>query len=465
MSSLRQAAEGRDRAVAAVILAAGKGTRMRSALPKVLHEVAGAPLLHHAMRAALSLGPERLAVVVGHEAEQVGAAARALEPGTAVCVQAEQLGTGHAVIAAADALAGFEGDLVVLFGDTPFIRPETLRAILGELARSGLVVLGFEPDQPGRYGRLVRGEEGLERIVEAKDASEEELAIGLCNSGVMAGDCATMLRLLGRLSADNAQGEYYLTDLVALARSEGRSVGLVVCPAAETLGVNDRADLAAAEAVFQSRARDAAMRAGATLIAPETVHLAHDTELGTDVIVEPNVVFGAGVRVASGARIRAFSHLEGAEVGPNAVVGPYARLRPGTRLGADVRIGNFVEVKNAEMEQGAKANHLTYLGDAKIGAGANIGAGTVTCNYDGVNKHRTDIGAGAFVGTNSSLVAPVSIADGAYVATGTTVTRNVPEGALAISREPQQNREGAARRLRQMLEARKAAKRRSEGQS
>ncbi|MGF1445784.1 MAG: bifunctional UDP-N-acetylglucosamine diphosphorylase/glucosamine-1-phosphate N-acetyltransferase GlmU [Pikeienuella sp.] len=453
-----EAGQGR-RPVAVVILAAGRGTRMRSARPKVLHEVGAAPLLHHAMAAAEALAPERLAVVVGHGAEAVAAAARARVPSVAVCLQQEQLGTGHAVMAAAPALAGFSGDLIVLFGDTPFVSAESLAGLRALLKTHALAVLGFEAADPGRYGRLVIGADGaLERIVEAKDAGPEERALVTCNSGVMAGDCATMLELLGQVRADNAQREYYLTDLPGLARGTGRTTGIVFCPEAETLGVNDRVQLAAAEAAFQAAARAAAMRAGATLIAPETVFLAQDTELGEDVTVEPHVVFGPGVRVADGARIRAFSHLEGAEVGPGAVVGPYARLRPGTRLGADVRIGNFVELKNAQMDAGAKAGHLSYLGDVSVGSEANIGAGTITCNYDGVDKHRTDIGAGAFIGSNTALIAPVCVGDGAYVATGTVITRSVPDDALAIARTQQQNRDSGATRLRTTLAARKAAK-------
>ncbi len=446
--------------MATVILAAGKGTRMRSAMPKVLHELAGRPLLHHAMAAAETLAPARRVVVVGHGAAEVAASARAFAPETEIAEQTEQLGTGHALMAAAPALAGAEGDLVVLFGDTPFVSAEALDRLRTALAEHTLAVLGFEAAEPGRYGRLIAGADGaLERIVEAKDASEPELAIRLCNSGVMAGDCATMLRLLSGLSAENAQGEYYLTDLVSLARAEGGRVATVLCDEAETLGVNDRVQLAEAEARFQAAARRRAMLGGATLLAPDTVHFAHDTELGEDVTVEPHVVFGPGVRVAAGARIRAFSHLEGAEVGAGAVVGPYARLRPGTALGPDARIGNFVELKNARLGAAAKANHLSYLGDAEIGPGANIGAGTITCNYDGVNKHRTEIGAGAFIGTNSALVAPVRVADGAYVATGTVVTKDVPGDALAIARVRQENREGGAARLRQALALRKAAKR------
>lgn len=448
------------RPLAVVILAAGKGTRMRSSIAKVLHPIGGAPMLHHAMGSALSLGPRQVAVVVGHDGEAVAQAAKARLADVAICHQAEQRGTAHAVRAAEAALDGFGGDLLVLYGDTPFLSEATLRALLAERARHGLAVLGFETEAPGRYGRLVRNPDGsLARIVEAKDASPEELAITNCNSGVMTGDCTLMFRLLTKVSDQNAQSEFYLTDLPALAAAEGVTTGVHLCDEAETVGINDRVELADAEVRFQSMARLQAMRDGATLIAPETVFFSVDTQLGQDVTVEPHVVFGPGVTVAEGARIRAFSHLEGATVGPRAIVGPYARLRPGTRLAEDARIGNFVEVKNAEIGAGAKANHLTYLGDAAVGAGANIGAGAVTCNYDGVSKHRTEIGEGAFVGVNTALVAPVSIGPGSYVATGTVVTTDVPEDALAIARTKQENREGSARRLRQVLAARKAAKR------
>jgi len=441
------------RPVAVVILAAGRGTRMVSDRPKPLHEIGGAPMLHHAMRTALALAPTRLAVVVGHGGEAVAAAAQALCPEAAICEQAEQKGTGHAVLAAEGALAGFEGDLYVLFADTPLIRAGTLTAMTAARAEGAdLVALGFEARAPGRYGRMVTGPEGmLERIVEARDASPAELAIATCNSGLMAGECATMLRLLARCGTDNAQGEVYLTDIVALARAGGLTVRAVFCDEGETQGINSRAELAAAEAAFQARARADAMAGGATLIAPETVFLSHDTALGRDVTVEPHVVFGPGVRVAEGATIRAFSHLEGAEVGPGSVVGPHARLRPGTRLGPGARIGNFVEVKNAGIGANAKINHLSYVGDATVGAGANLGAGTVTCNYDGVAKHRTEIGEGAFIGVNTALVAPVAVGASAYVATGTVVTRDVPADALAIARTAQTNREGAAQRLREKL--------------
>ncbi|MEO1458852.1 MAG: bifunctional UDP-N-acetylglucosamine diphosphorylase/glucosamine-1-phosphate N-acetyltransferase GlmU [Pseudomonadota bacterium] len=445
------------RPLAVVVLAAGQGKRMRSARPKVLHEIAGAPMLAHVLRTAAALGPARMAVVVGHGAEAVGTAAEAVAPGIAVCLQADRRGTGHAARMAAPALEGFEGDLLVLYGDTPLIGAETLARL--RAAEGAVRVLGFEAADPGRYGRLVLGADGtLQQIVEAKDASADELAITLCNSGVMAGDAATMLRLLGDLRDDNAQGEFYLTDLVGLARAEGLTAAAVLCDEAETLGVNDRVQLAAAEAAFQARARRDAMLAGATLTAPETVFLAWDTELAEDVTVGPHVVFGPGVRVAEGAEIRAFCHLERAAVGPGAIVGPYARLRPGAEIGAGAHVGNFVEIKNAVIEPGAKANHLSYVGDAHVGAGSNLGAGTITCNYDGFDKHRTEIGPGAFIGVNTALIAPVSVGADAYVATGTVLTGDVPEGALAIARTEQVNKSGAAGRLRAKLKARKAAK-------
>jgi bifunctional UDP-N-acetylglucosamine pyrophosphorylase / glucosamine-1-phosphate N-acetyltransferase len=444
----------RDAAV--VILAAGKGTRMKSDMPKVLHPIGNAPMLHHAMRAARALGPGRTAIVVGHGGEAVGRAARALEPGAAVVAQEQQLGTGHAVLAAREALDGFDGDLFVLFADTPFLRPETLAEMQAARDGADIVVLGFQARDPGRYGRLIQDAAGtLEAIVEAKDARPDQLAIRTCNSGLMAGDCATVLRLLGRVGNANAQGEYYLTDIVALARAEGLRASVVLCDEAETLGINDRVQLAEAEALFQAQARRRALLEGATLIAPETVWFSLDTRLGRDVTVHPHVVFGPGVSVGDGAEIRPFCHIEGAEVGPGALVGPFARLRPGARLAAQTHIGNFVEIKNSEIGQGAKVNHLSYIGDATLGAKVNIGAGTVTCNYDGFSKHRTEIGEGAFIGVNTALVAPVSVGPQAYVATGTVITRDVPADALAIARTPQQNREGVAPRLREKLRAKR----------
>jgi bifunctional UDP-N-acetylglucosamine pyrophosphorylase/glucosamine-1-phosphate N-acetyltransferase len=444
--------------VAVIVLAAGQGTRMNSDLPKVLHPLAGAPLIAHALAAARGVEPERTVVVTGHGGEAVAAAARAIDPELRVVEQAEQLGTGHAVLQAAPELAGFEGDAIVLYGDTPFIRLETLKAMLeARVAGAGVVVLGFEAAEPGGYGRLVRDAAGgLAAIVEAKDATPEQRAIRLCNSGLMAADAATLFDLLAEVGNDNAKGEYYLTDVVALARSRGLSAAAITCPEAETLGVNSRADLAAAEAAFQARARAEAMANGATLTDPATVWFALDTVIGRDVVIGPNVVFGPEVTVESGATIHAFCHLEGCHVSRGAKVGPFARLRPGAEIAEDVHIGNFVEIKNAIVEEGAKANHLAYIGDARVGARANIGAGTITCNYDGVFKHRTEIGAGAFIGSNSALVAPVAVGARAVVAAGSVITQDVPEDALAIARQRQTVRPTLGARLMQRLRALKA---------
>ncbi len=438
-------------ATALIVLAAGQGTRMNSDRPKVLHEVAGAPIFAHALASGAALEPERRVLVVGHGAEDVAAAAREIDPEIAIAVQMQQQGTGHAVAQARGALEGFSGDAVVLYGDTPFIRPETLEAMrTARAAGHAVVVLGFEAADPARYGRLVMEGQELLRIVEFKDASADERAITLCNSGVLCADAETLFALIDRVRNDNASGEYYLTDIVGLAREDGLSVTAVTCPEEETLGVNSRADLAAAEAVFQSRARAEALETGVTLVAPETVFFSHDTVIGRDVTVEPNVVFGPGVTVETGATIRAFSHLEGAHVSAGAVVGPYARLRPGAEISENARIGNFVEIKNAEVGAGAKVNHLTYIGDASIGEGANIGAGTVTCNYNGVQKFRTEIGAGAFIGSSTMLVAPVTVGSGAMTASGSVITKNVPADALALTRPPQVVKEGAAKRLFEM---------------
>ncbi|MGR3468006.1 MAG: bifunctional UDP-N-acetylglucosamine diphosphorylase/glucosamine-1-phosphate N-acetyltransferase GlmU [Shimia sp.] len=436
---------------AIVILAAGKGTRMQSDLPKVLHEIAGAPLLIHALKSAAALEPARTIVVAGHGAEAVETAAKTWAASVEIVLQTEQLGTGHAVDQARKALEGFDGPVIVLYGDTPHIQPETIAAMTDRLADHAVVVLGFEAADPARYGRLVMAGETLDRIVEYKDATEAERAITLCNSGVIAADCKTLFTLLARVDNDNKAGEYYLTDIPALAKADGLTSTVVTCDAAQTLGVNSRADLAAAEAAFQARARMEALEAGVTLHAPETVHFAFDTVLGRDCLIEPNVVFGPGVTVETGARIRAFSHLEGCHVARGAIVGPYARLRPGAELAEDVRIGNFVEVKAAQIAEGAKVNHLSYVGDASIGAGANLGAGTITCNYDGVMKHRTDVGERAFIGSNTMLVAPVSVGAEAMTASGSVITENVPEGALAVARGKQENKPGLARKLRARL--------------
>ncbi|MBL3584750.1 bifunctional UDP-N-acetylglucosamine diphosphorylase/glucosamine-1-phosphate N-acetyltransferase GlmU [Rhodovulum sulfidophilum] len=445
---------------ALILLAAGQGNRMMSDRAKVLHEVAGAPLLAHAMAAGRALDPARTVVVTGHQAEAVRAAALDIDPEVAVAEQTERLGTGHAVAQARPALDGFSGDAIVLYGDTPFIRPETLEAMAAARARHAVVVLGFHAADPKRYGRLVMAGETLDRIVEYNDATEDERALTLCNSGVIAADCATLFELIGALSNDNAAGEYYLTDVVGLARARGLSAGVVICDEAETLGVNSRADLAAAEAAFQARARAEALENGVTLVAPETVFFAFDTVIGRDAVIEPNVIFGPDVTVESGARIRAFSHLEGCHVSRGAVVGPFARLRPGAELAEDVRVGNFVEIKNAQVAEGAKVNHLTYIGDATIGEQANIGAGTVTCNYDGVFKHRTEIGAHAFIGSDTMLVAPVRIGAHAMTASGSVITSDVPEDALALGRARQQVKPGLARRLMDRLRAEKAKSKR-----
>ncbi|MCZ0811939.1 MAG: bifunctional UDP-N-acetylglucosamine diphosphorylase/glucosamine-1-phosphate N-acetyltransferase GlmU [Pseudomonadota bacterium] len=441
---------------ALILLAAGQGTRMNSDLPKVLHEVAGAPLLVHAMKAGAALSPERVVIVAGHGAKAVEAAARAHDDSVSIALQSEQKGTAHAVAQAAPLLADFDGDAFVLYGDTPFIRPETLERMAAARASHDLVVLGFEAADPGRYGRLKMSGETLDAIVEFKDATESERAITFCNSGVIAAPARLLFDLIGEVGNDNASGEYYLTDIAALARAHGLSATAIACDEAETLGVNSRAELAAAEAAFQARVRAAALEDGVTLIAPDTVHFAHDTVIGRDTLIEQNVVFAPGVTVESGARIRAFSHLEGCHVSRGAVVGPYARLRPGAELAEDTRIGNFVEIKNAVIDAGAKVNHLSYIGDAHLGSGTNIGAGTITCNYDGVMKHHTEIGQNVFVGSNTMLIAPVTIGNDAMTGSGSVITRDVPEGALAIARAAQAVKPGLALKLFEMLKATKA---------
>ncbi|MFA5539504.1 MAG: bifunctional UDP-N-acetylglucosamine diphosphorylase/glucosamine-1-phosphate N-acetyltransferase GlmU, partial [Gemmobacter sp.] len=425
-----------------------------SDLPKVLHPLGGAPLLAHALHAGTALGPERVVVVAGHGAEAVTQTLRKLDPEAEVAVQAEQLGTAHAVAQAAPLLTGVGGDAVVLYGDTPFVRPETLEAMQEARARHAVVVLGFHAADPGRYGRLVARGEALDRIVEFKDATDEERAITLCNSGVICAEAATLFDLAAQVGNGNAAGEYYLTDIVELARARGLSAGVVICDEAETLGINTRAELAAAETAFQTRARAGALENGVTLTAPETVFFALDTHIGRDAVIGPHVVFGPGVTVESGAEIRAFCHLEGCHVSRGAIVGPFARLRPGAELAGDARVGNFVEIKNAILDEGAKVNHLSYIGDAHIGARANIGAGTVTCNYDGVSKHRTEIGAGTFIGSDTMLVAPVKVGAGAMTASGSVITADVPDAALAVARARQENKPGLAARLMESLRAR-----------
>ncbi len=434
--------------VAAVILAAGKGSRMKSDLPKVLHPLAGRPMVRHVLDAVAKLNPSRVAVVVGPGMENVAAA---VAPVPAV-VQTKQLGTADAVRAAFGVLKGFEGDVIVLYGDTPLITPETMMKMVErqwEGDNPAVVVLGFRPADPGAYGRLiVNPAGGLEKIVEHLDASASERKVGLCNAGLMVFDGKRMFELLDHVDCNNAKGEYYLTDAVGLARARGYACAVVEAPEAEVMGVNCRAELAEAEKLIQQRLRRAAMDNGATLTDPDTVYFSPDTKLGRDVVVGPSVVFGPGVTVADRVEIKAFCHLEGATVAEGATIGPYARLRPGAEIGPGAHVGNFVEIKNGKLAQGAKVNHLTYIGDATIGAKANVGAGTITCNYDGFSKSRTEIGAGAFIGSNSSLVAPVKIGDGAIVGAGSVVVKDVEADALTVARGRQQNYDGWAARFR-----------------
>lgn len=444
--------------VSLIVLAAGMGTRMNSDLPKVLHHVAAAPLLHHALTAGRALEPSRVVVVAGHGADEVRKSALAFDDSAEVVVQEPQLGTAHAVGCAAPLLADATGDAIVLYGDTPFIRPETLCAMIEARKTHAVVILGFEARDPGRYGRLIVQGETLEKIVEYKDATEAERAVTLCNSGVVCADAKTLFDLVARVGNANAAGEFYLTDIVEIARKAGLSAGVVICDESETLGVNTRVQLAQAEAAFQTRARAEAMENGVTLTAPETVFFALDTYIGRDSTIAPNVFFGTGVTVESGAEIKSFCHLEGCHISRGAVVGPFARLRPGAELAEDVHVGNFVEIKNAILDEGVKVGHLTYLGDAHVGEFTNIGAGTITCNYDGVMKHRTVIGKRAFIGSDTMLVAPVKVGDGALTASGSVITQDVPAEALAISRASQENKAGLATKLFDRLKAIKAAK-------
>ncbi|WP_448658869.1 bifunctional UDP-N-acetylglucosamine diphosphorylase/glucosamine-1-phosphate N-acetyltransferase GlmU [Sphingomonas sp. CJ99] len=448
--------------IAAIILAAGKGTRMKSDLHKVLHPVAGRPMLLHLLASIDELAPERRVVVVGAGREQVEAAVAPL--GVATAVQAEQLGTGHAVAQAEAALAGFNGTVLILYGDVPLVTSATMRRMverLGAPDAPACVVLGFRPADPAAYGRILSQGDRIDRMVEYKDASEAERAVTLCNSGLMAVRSADLFALLARVGNDNAAGEYYLPDIVMLAAADGRASAVIETDEAEVAGINSRAELAGVELAWQQRRRAQAMADGATLIAPETVWFAHDTVLGRDVTVEPNVVFGTGVTVHDGVTIHAFSHLEGAVLEAGAVIGPYARLRPGTVLREGAKVGNFVELKAAELGAGAKVNHLSYVGDASVGAGANIGAGTITCNYDGYFKHRTVIGPRAFIGSNSALIAPVSIGADAIVAAGSAVSRDVADGELRIVRAEQLVKPGWADRFHDAMKRKKAEKAKS----
>jgi len=445
-----------DKNTALIILAAGRGTRMNSELPKVLHPLGGTPLVVHAMDSAALAEPERTIVVAGHGADAVTKAVKEYDETAEVVLQEEQLGTGHAVMQARDALADFDGNVLVLFGDTPFISKSTIEALLEARNKNDIVLLGMDCADPKRYGRLITDGESLERVVEFKDAAPFERRITLCNGGIVAADAKLLFELLDTVSNDNASGEYYLPDVVQLARLRGLSAGFVTCEEDETQGINTRADLAIAEKLFQDMKRAEIMENGVTLTAPETVFFCYDTVIGRDALIEPNVFFGPGVTVESDAHIRAFSHLEGCHVSRGAQVGPYARLRPGAELSEYTRVGNFVEIKNALIHEGAKVNHLSYIGDAEIGAGSNIGAGTITCNYDGVMKHKTTVGERAFIGSNTMLVAPVTIGDEAMTASGSVITSNVEAGALAVARARQDVKLGLARRLFAKLRATKA---------
>ena len=444
---------------AAIILAAGKGTRMKSDLHKVLHPIAGRPMIDHLMASAAELGPAKTVVVVGSGREQLEAA---MAGRAETSLQEPQLGTGHAVQQAQASLAGFEGDVLILYGDVPFVRAQTMQAMLDRLHAEdapAVVVLGFEPDDTLQYGRVLAHDDGrIAKMVEHKDATDEERECRLCNSGLMAARAADMFDLLSRVGNENAQGEYYLVDVVNVANADGRHSAVVVTDDPdEVAGINSRAELARAEAQWQDLKREDAMANGASLRAPETVFFSWDTEIGRDVTIEPNVVFGPGARVADGATIRAFSHIEGATIGERAEVGPFARLRPGAVMGKGSKVGNFVEMKKATLGEGAKANHLSYLGDAEIGAGANIGAGTITCNYDGYFKYKTVIGPRAFIGSNSALIAPVKIGADAIVAAGSAVSRDVADGELRMVRAEQLVKPGWADRFHDTMKKKKAA--------
>jgi len=447
-----------QRRFAVVILAAGQGTRMRSDTHKVLHPIASRPLLLHLLDRVDALGADKRVVVVGKGREQVEAAIGGRD--VSVAFQAEQKGTGHAVQQAAEALAGYDGPVLILYGDTPFVQAETLRRMLDRLDGGdgpGVVVLASCPENPLKYGRIILGEgDRIAKMVEYKDATEEERAVRLCNSGMMAIRAKDLFRWLGKVGNDNAAGEYYLPDVVNIAAAEGREAVVIEGDPYETAGVNSRAELAHLELEWQRRRREQVLHEGATLIDPESVWFAYDTKLGRDVTVEPHVVFGPGVEVADGATIHAFSHIEGATIGAKAKIGPFARIRPGTRLAERSKVGNFVELKKADVGEGAKVNHLSYVGDASVGARANIGAGTITCNYDGFGKYRTEIGEGAFIGSNSALVAPVRIGDGAIVGAGSVITEDVEPDSLAVGRAEQKGIAGWARRFRERM-TRKAA--------
>ena len=448
-----------DRTCLSIVLAAGEGTRMKSNLPKVLHPVAGLPLVCHVVKAVQGTGKSDVALVVGRGADKVQAAVEKVADAVSAFEQTERLGTAHAVLAAREAIARGYDDLLIVFGDTPLIEAQSLQAARNKLVEGAdVVVIGFRPTSPHGYGRLIEEGGKLIAIIEEKEATDLQKEIGFCNGGLMAVRGSHALGLLDAVDNKNAKGEYYLTDIVGLAHEKDLNVVAIEVPVDNVIGINNRAELAEAESIWQNRKRQEMMLAGVTLFAPETVFFSHDTLIEADVVIEPNVFFGPGVHVQSGALIHAFSHMEGAKIGVNAEIGPFARLRPGANLGEKSKVGNFCEVKNAEVGKGAKINHLSYIGDAIVGASSNIGAGTITCNYDGYNKYKTVIGEGAFVGSNSSLVAPVEIGANAYIASGSTITAEVPADALAFGRARQETKEGRGKLLREKYAAIKAAK-------
>ena len=443
--------------LALVVLAAGMGTRMKSSLPKVLHNIAGRSMLAHVLHAGKALGASQAVIVHGPEMPAVQKEASSIIAGCQFAEQKDRLGTGHAVLMAKSALAEFKGTVIVLYGDVPLIKTATLKDLLSKLnSKTKMAVLGFETDKPHGYGRFIGTKNSITDIREELDASPKEKKITRCNSGIIAIDNDLLWKIVPKLSNKNAKGEYYLTDLVKLAVKVKTSVAIAMCDEVQVAGVNDRTQLSILETAFQAEARKAAMLDGATLIDPSTVYFSADTKIGKDVLIEPNVVFGPKVTIGDGVEILAFSHIEGATVGEGARIGPYARLRPGAEIGAHAHIGNFVEIKKAKIGAGAKANHLSYIGDAIVGAGSNIGAGTITCNYDGYEKHLTEIGEKVFVGSNTSLIAPVRIGAGVNIAAGSVITADVPEDALAMSRAPLDIKEGWAKRYRAVKAARKA---------
>ncbi len=441
-----------------VVLAAGKGSRMKSAMPKVQHKIAGRSMLGHVLKTCQELGAESIAVVVGPDMEDVRAAVLQQVPDARICIQERQEGTADAVLAARDAIANHKGDVLVQYADTPLLTSDTLKRLRARLDdATGVAVLGFDASDPSGYGRLLTDADGrLQAIREDKDARDDERRVTLCNSGVMAFRLDNLLGVLGRISNANAKSEFYLTDAIEIARSDGARAGVVVCAEEEVMGINSRDQLAVAEALYQKRTRLAVMLEGATLIAPETVWFSYDTKIGRDVVIQPNVFFGPGVTVEDNVEILANCHFEQSRIGAGSRVGPFARLRPGADIGTNVHIGNFVEVKNSVLGDGVKANHLSYLGDGQVGAGSNIGAGTIFCNYDGFQKHRTVLGPGVFVGSNSALVAPVKIGKGAYIGAGSVITKDVSADALALERATQEERPGWAAKFRALIMRRKA---------